>query len=197
MIVQIWVLLLGGIGLAYTLDQWAGHTTPVMLQLTIFGSFISYIYSAPPLKLKQSGWAGNYALGSSYIALPWWAGQVRTGGGRRGCRYQLKGNRGRDGRTRGLGGPLRGGRVSVVEGTRDGNGINKGEEGREGLQERSDGYGRKQQGNASITEMVSTGIVWSGRRGTASGGCRWRWAGTGEDVGKWRGQGYGNQVSAG
>lgn len=45
--------------------------------LAIFGSFISYIYSAPPLKLKQSGWAGNYALGSSYIALPWWAGQVR------------------------------------------------------------------------------------------------------------------------
>jgi hypothetical protein len=34
--------------------------------------------AAPPLKLKQSGWAGNYALGSSYIALPWWAGQVRT-----------------------------------------------------------------------------------------------------------------------
>ncbi|PNW82799.1 hypothetical protein CHLRE_06g294750v5 [Chlamydomonas reinhardtii] len=78
-IVQIWVLLLGGIGLAYTLDQWAGHTTPVMLQLTIFGSFISYIYSAPPLKLKQSGWAGNYALGSSYIALPWWAGQALFG----------------------------------------------------------------------------------------------------------------------
>lgn len=34
-------------------------------------------FAAPPLKLKQSGWAGNYALGSSYIALPWWAGQVR------------------------------------------------------------------------------------------------------------------------
>lgn len=44
--------------------------------LAVFGSFVSYIYSAPPLKLKQSGWAGNYALGSSYIALPWWAGQV-------------------------------------------------------------------------------------------------------------------------
>ncbi len=49
------------------------HTPQV---LAVFGSFISYIYSAPPLKLKQSGWAGNYALGSSYIALPWWAGQV-------------------------------------------------------------------------------------------------------------------------
>ena len=39
--------------------------------LSIGGSFISYIYSAPPLKLKQSGWIGNYALGSSYIPLPW------------------------------------------------------------------------------------------------------------------------------
>lgn len=54
----------------------AGHEFPTLLVLAIFGSFISYIYSAPPLKLKQSGWAGNYALGSSYIALPWWAGQA-------------------------------------------------------------------------------------------------------------------------
>lgn len=56
--------------------RWAGHEWPVMTVLAVFGSFISYIYSAPPLKLKQSGWIGNYALGSSYIALPWWAGQV-------------------------------------------------------------------------------------------------------------------------
>ena len=56
--------------------RWAGNELPTLLVLAIFGSFISYIYSAPPLKLKQSGWSGNYALGSSYIALPWWAGQV-------------------------------------------------------------------------------------------------------------------------
>ena len=78
---HIWVLLLGGLGISYGLDLWAGHEQPIMLYLAIFGSFISYIYSAPPLKLKQSGWAGNYALGSSYIALPWWAGQVRDGHG--------------------------------------------------------------------------------------------------------------------
>ena len=36
-------------------------------------------YSAPPLKLKQNGWLGNYALGASYIALPWWAGQALFG----------------------------------------------------------------------------------------------------------------------
>lgn len=58
------------------LHRWAGHETPTLFYLAVFGSFISYIYSAPPLKLKQSGWAGNYALGSSYIALPWLAGQV-------------------------------------------------------------------------------------------------------------------------
>ena len=59
-------------------NRWAGHSQPTLFWLAIFGSFISYIYSAPPLKLKQSGWAGNYALGASYIALPWLAGQVRA-----------------------------------------------------------------------------------------------------------------------
>lgn len=78
-VAQAWALLLGGLGVAYTLDRWAGHEFPTLLVLAVFGSFISYIYSAPPLKLKQSGWAGNYALGSSYIALPWWAGQALFG----------------------------------------------------------------------------------------------------------------------
>ena len=78
-IAQIWVLLLGGLGLAYGLDVWAEHEFPTVLALSIFGSFISYIYSAPPLKLKQNGWAGNYALGASYISLPWWCGQAVFG----------------------------------------------------------------------------------------------------------------------
>ena len=75
-VTQFLALLAGGLGVSYTLDRWAGHDFPIMLCLALGGSFISYIYSAPPLKLKQSGWIGNYALGSSYIALPWWAGQV-------------------------------------------------------------------------------------------------------------------------
>ncbi|KAK9827242.1 hypothetical protein WJX81_001862 [Elliptochloris bilobata] len=78
-IAQFVTLLLAGLGTAYALDVWAGHETPTLFLLACFGSFISYIYSAPPLKLKQSGWAGNYALGSSYIALPWWAGQALFG----------------------------------------------------------------------------------------------------------------------
>ena len=50
---QIWGLLLAGIGLAGVLDLWAGHPEPTILGLSALGSFISYIYSAPPLKLKQ------------------------------------------------------------------------------------------------------------------------------------------------
>jgi len=76
---QIYFLLFGGLGLAYGLDVWAGHELPTVLLLSIFGSIISYIYSAPPLKLKQNGWAGNYALGASYISLPWWCGQAVFG----------------------------------------------------------------------------------------------------------------------
>ncbi len=76
---QIWVLLLLGLGFAYGLDVWAGHSTPAVFFLALGGSFVSYIYSAPPLKLKQNGWLGNYALGASYIALPWWAGQALFG----------------------------------------------------------------------------------------------------------------------
>ncbi|NEP52104.1 MAG: chlorophyll synthase ChlG [Moorea sp. SIO3C2] len=73
-ITQIVVLLLAGIALSYGLDVWAGHEFPTLTCLTLGGAFLAYIYSAPPLKLKKNGWLGNYALGASYIALPWWAG---------------------------------------------------------------------------------------------------------------------------
>jgi chlorophyll synthase len=76
---QILVLLFAGIALAYGLDRWAGHEFPTITVLALFGSFLSYIYSAPPLKLKKNGWLGNYALGASYIALPWWAGHALFG----------------------------------------------------------------------------------------------------------------------
>ncbi|NMF82176.1 chlorophyll synthase ChlG [Nodosilinea sp. P-1105] len=76
---QILVLLGAGIAVAYGLDQWAGHDFPMITVLAIGGSLVSYIYSAPPLKLKQNGWLGNYALGASYIALPWWAGHALFG----------------------------------------------------------------------------------------------------------------------
>lgn len=78
-ITQIWVLLLAGLGLAGLLDVWAGHDFPIVFYLAVGGSLLSYIYSAPPLKLKQNGWIGNFALGASYISLPWWAGQALFG----------------------------------------------------------------------------------------------------------------------
>lgn len=78
-VAQILVLLFVGIAVAYGLDQWAGHDFPTITALAIGGSFLSFIYSAPPLKLKQNGWLGNYALGASYIALPWWAGHALFG----------------------------------------------------------------------------------------------------------------------
>lgn len=78
-IAQIWILLIGGLALSYGLDVWCKHEFPINFALAVFGSFISYIYSAPPLKLKQNGWAGNYALGASYISLPWWCGQAVFG----------------------------------------------------------------------------------------------------------------------
>uniref|UniRef100_M8CYB3 Chlorophyll synthase, chloroplastic n=1 Tax=Aegilops tauschii TaxID=37682 RepID=M8CYB3_AEGTA len=78
-ITQIWVLLLAGLGLGALLDVWAGHDFPIIFYLALGGSLLSYIYSAPPLKLKQNGWIGNFALGASYIGLPWWAGQALFG----------------------------------------------------------------------------------------------------------------------
>ena len=41
--------------MAFCARRWVGHETPTLFYLAVFGSFISYIYSAPPLKLKQSG----------------------------------------------------------------------------------------------------------------------------------------------
>jgi len=77
--VQIWVLLLAGLVVAYALDVWAGHQMKVLSAIAVGGAYLSYIYSAPPLKLKKNGWLGNYALGASYISLPWWAGHALFG----------------------------------------------------------------------------------------------------------------------
>lgn len=76
---QVGVLLGLGFAVSAVLDKLAAHDWPVNVALTLFGVFIAFIYSAPPLKLKQNGWIGSYALGASYIALPWWAGQALFG----------------------------------------------------------------------------------------------------------------------
>ena len=73
------MLLFAGLGLSYVLDRWAGHDFPTITCIALGGTFLAYIYSAPPLKLKKNGWLGNYALGASYIALPWWTGHALFG----------------------------------------------------------------------------------------------------------------------
>uniref|UniRef100_B8HUG0 Chlorophyll synthase, ChlG n=1 Tax=Cyanothece sp. (strain PCC 7425 / ATCC 29141) TaxID=395961 RepID=B8HUG0_CYAP4 len=78
-VAQILILLIAGLLLAVGLDFWAGHHYPSVTMTALGGAFLAYIYSAPPLKLKQNGWLGNYALGASYIALPWWAGHALFG----------------------------------------------------------------------------------------------------------------------
>ncbi|MBE9050316.1 chlorophyll synthase ChlG [Nostocales cyanobacterium LEGE 11386] len=78
-ITQIWVLLISGNVLAFLLDVWAGNEFPTITTIAILGSFIAYIYSAPPLKLKQNGWLGGYALGASYMAFPWCTGHALFG----------------------------------------------------------------------------------------------------------------------
>eukprot|EP00979_Chaetoceros_neogracilis_P017216 scaffold10190_cov294-Chaetoceros_neogracile.AAC.16 len=61
-IAQILILLLGGLGILYGLDVWTGHNFPIVFALSIFGSFIAYIYSTPPLKLYQDGWTASVTL---------------------------------------------------------------------------------------------------------------------------------------
>ena len=78
-VAQILVLLGAGIALAYSLDVWGDNPYPKITIITLIGTFLAFIYSAPPLKLKRNGWFGNYALGASYIALPWWAGHSLFG----------------------------------------------------------------------------------------------------------------------
>jgi len=81
---QILVLLGLGLASAVGLDLWAGHDVlndpwHSITAIAIFGSVVSYLYSAPPFKLKAEGWRGCFALGASYIALPWWCGHAMFG----------------------------------------------------------------------------------------------------------------------
>ena len=40
----------------------------------VIGLALAWIYSAPPLRLKQNGWLGNSAVGLAYEGLPWFTG---------------------------------------------------------------------------------------------------------------------------
>ncbi len=47
---------------------------PVGFAAGLLGLALAWAYSAPPLRLKQNGWAGNAAVGLSYEGLPWITG---------------------------------------------------------------------------------------------------------------------------
>ncbi|MDX1381923.1 MAG: chlorophyll synthase ChlG [Xanthomonadales bacterium] len=58
-----WTLLSLALGAA--LGAW-------VLVATVVGLALAWVYSAPPLRLKQNGWWGNAAVGLCYEGLPWW-----------------------------------------------------------------------------------------------------------------------------
>ncbi|MFN3672733.1 MAG: chlorophyll synthase ChlG [Bosea sp. (in: a-proteobacteria)] len=52
-----------------------------VLAAAAFGLALAWIYSAPPLRLKQNGWWGNAAVGLCYEGLPWFTGAAALLGG--------------------------------------------------------------------------------------------------------------------
>lgn len=86
---EVWqqIIVLGVLGLVLSgvIDVWQGHTFPAVFLVAVVGVVTAYIYSAPPLKLKANWATGCYALGASYVALPWWAGQSAFGAGTNGA----------------------------------------------------------------------------------------------------------------
>jgi len=64
-IAALWTVL--SIAVAISLGPW-------ILAPAIAGLALAWIYSAPPLRLKQNGWCGNAAVAACYEGLPWVAG---------------------------------------------------------------------------------------------------------------------------
>lgn len=49
---------------------------PLIVLLAIVGLVLSYIYSAPPVKLKKNFWLGPPAVGLGYVSMSWIAGHL-------------------------------------------------------------------------------------------------------------------------
>ena len=68
----IWTAL--SLALAATLGAW-------VVGATVLGLALAWLYSAPPLRLKQRGWLGPVSVGLCYEGLAWFTGAaVMTGG---------------------------------------------------------------------------------------------------------------------
>lgn len=61
----VWTLL--SLVVAAALGQW-------VFVAAVLGLFLAWVYSAPPLRLKQNGWWGNSAVALCYEGLPWFTG---------------------------------------------------------------------------------------------------------------------------
>jgi chlorophyll/bacteriochlorophyll a synthase len=61
---------------------WAAVLGPFLLCVACFGLVLAWLYSAPPVRLKQNGWWGNLACGLSYEGFAWIAGAALMLGGR-------------------------------------------------------------------------------------------------------------------
>lgn len=61
----LWTVL--SLAVAATLGLW-------VFAAAVVGLILAWIYSAPPLRLKQNGWWGNSAVALCYEGLPWFTG---------------------------------------------------------------------------------------------------------------------------
>jgi chlorophyll/bacteriochlorophyll a synthase len=70
------------IAIVWTLVSLAVSTLlgPWGLAAAATGLFLAWIYSAPPLRLKENGWWGNAACGACYEGLPWFTGALVLSG---------------------------------------------------------------------------------------------------------------------
>jgi chlorophyll synthase len=72
-----------GIAIAWTLVSLAFSALlgTWVFWAAVLGLFLSWAYSAPPLRLKQSGWLGPAAVALSYEGLTWFTGAAVMAGG--------------------------------------------------------------------------------------------------------------------
>ncbi|MFY9655242.1 MAG: UbiA family prenyltransferase, partial [Methylocystis sp.] len=54
---------------------------PFVLIAAAFGLILAWLYSAPPVRLKQNGWWGNSAVALCYEGLPWLTGAAAMAAG--------------------------------------------------------------------------------------------------------------------
>ncbi len=73
----LWIAIIGSVIsliISATMGQW-------VFAATIVGVILAWAYSAPPARLKMSGWWGPFAVAFSYEGLTWFTGAAVMAGG--------------------------------------------------------------------------------------------------------------------